>query len=839
MTDEVAEHRKEVKDRIRFAISEGAAEFHEILAACEGADPRFVFECLNELNEKGDAPHTAARASRDVVPQLPAPDPARSQWWFAGEAIESIASRAASRIRVGGGRVLCLGAPSIGLHLHSLKVATVVLDVDPDVVRLVQDGHGADAARSYDAADELPVDLRDSFAVAVLDPPWYDTAANVFLARALAAVRDGGELLVSLPPRLTRPGADRFRGELVDRLLKAGHELLSLERQTVSYLVPRFEEVALAEGIGFRGIPWRRADLLHLRKRTSSSFELDTALQRQSVRAFSRSPREFRVFVGSTQTANNEVMLEPLETYSRNISTRAHAGETPDVWTTEKVGARTGKRELVEEVLRVWSDPAVRTRAAAVEQLSGKYAGQAAHAVAEMDRIFGLWTRFATQPALRTDDEIAEKKQASLTDWAQPASDREHKHDGDKFRGNYQRDRDRILWAGSFRKLGHKTQLFPSDHDDQTRQRLTHSIEVMQLASTISASFGLDRDLVEAGALAHDIGHTPFGHAGEHALHTLFNSIHPKLGGFNHYEHGVDVVRWLEGPYFMSTVTSFHGLNLTSAVAECILKHTYCHGGEGLSTELLLRTGKHAGYVPAGYSHLEGQAVRIADKISYFVSDLEDGLRLGAIATSDLLSCHFFHRPPLNFQLGARVSPYQSFLAQRRNILKILMEDVLVATSKRLARTTPDGVRKATEYMVNHSQEMQHDVSEVWERLQVARLHEDRRVKLANLKATRIVSDLTLLFAASPGLVDADFSSEYARLKSSKYMDYYRGGAGKTVLVQPELLGFVPLERLIGSKHSAKKALEIPVEDLVMAKDFVAGLTDSRARKLHLELLGG
>lgn len=838
MTDEIAEHRNEVKDRIRFAMSEGAKDFYDILVACEGADPRFVFACINELNEK-ETIDTTARASRDVVPQLPAPDPSRSQWWFAGETIESIGGRAASRIRVAGGQVVCLGAPSIGLYLQSQKVSAVVLDVDPDVVALVRLVHGPEAARAYDAVDELPSDLRDSCAVAVVDPPWYEVAANVFLARALSALRDGGELLMSLPPRLTRPGADRFRGELVDRLLKAGHEILSLERQTVLYLVPRFEEAALADGINFRGIPWRRADLLHLRKRSGALLEIKTPLERQSVRVFSRLPQEFRIFLGSRQTANNAVLLEPLDAYSRNISTRAHAGEEPDVWTTEKIGARTGKRELVEDVLCAWSDLTIRTQGAAAERLAEKYGGQAPHVVAEMDRVFGLWSRFATQPALRTDEEIAAKKQISLTEWALTTSEREHKHDGDKFRGDYQRDRDRILWAATFRKLGHKTQLFPSDHDDQTRQRLTHSIEVMQLASTISASFGLDRDLVEAGALAHDIGHTPFGHAGEHALHTLFNTIHSKLGGFNHYEHGVDVVRWLEGPYFISTTTSFHGLNLTSAVAECILKHTYCHDGEGLTTEELLRSGKHADYISKGYCHLEGQAVRIADKISYFVSDLEDGLRLGAITTSDLLSCHFFHRPPLNFQLGGRLSPYQSFLAQRRNILRILMEDVLVATSKRLARMTPDGVRKAGEYMVNHSKAMQHDVSEVWERLQVARLHEDRRVKLANLKATRIVSDLTLLFAASPGLVDADFSSEYARLRSSKYMKYYRDEVGKAVQVQPELLAFVPLERLIGFKHSANKSFEIPVEDLVMAKDFVAGLTDSRARKLHLELLGG
>jgi SAM-dependent methyltransferase len=236
MADETVEHRNEVKDRIRFAISEGASDFHSILEACEGADPRFVFQCIKELNELNEnrTLFGTARASRDVVPQLPAPDPSRSQWWFAGETIESIGNRATSRIRVKGGRVVCLGAPSIALYLNSHGVETLMLDADPDVIGLAHKAYGAEAVREYDAADELPVDLCDSFAVAVIDPPWYDAATNVFLNRALRTLREGGELLMSLPPRLTRPGADRFRGELVDRLLKAGHELLSLERQTVA-----------------------------------------------------------------------------------------------------------------------------------------------------------------------------------------------------------------------------------------------------------------------------------------------------------------------------------------------------------------------------------------------------------------------------------------------------------------------------------------------------------------------------------------------------------------------------------------------------------------------------
>ena len=240
----------------------------------------------------------------------------------------------------------------------------------------------------------------------------------------------------------------------------------------------------------------------------------------------------------------------------------------------------------------------------------------------------GLWTSFASPPPLRTDDEIEARKKSTLSEWATAASAREHTTDpGDIFRVPYQRDRDRVLWSRALRRLAHKTQLFPTEHDDQLRQRLAHTIEVMQLASTIGTSFGLDRDLIEAGALAHDIGHAPFGHAGEHALDRHPGEINSHFGGFNHYEHGMDIVRWHESPYATSRTTSFHGLNLSPEVTECILKHTYYHDGDPQSAKQLRERSKHRAFIPDGYCHLEGQAVRVADKISYFVSDLEDGLR--------------------------------------------------------------------------------------------------------------------------------------------------------------------------------------------------------------------
>ena len=164
------------------------------------------------------------------------------------------------------------------------------------------------------------------------------------------------------------------------------------------------------------------------------------------------------------------------------------------------------------------------------------------------------------------------------------------------------------------------------------------------------------------------------------------------------------------------------------------------------------------------------------------------------------------------------------------------MEDVLVATNKRLARMRPDDVRGAADYTVNHSDDILHDMNEVWERLQRAKLHEDRRVKLANLRAARIVSDLTIVFAVCPQLVEAEFSVEHARLRTTKYIEYYRNQAGASVSIQPCLIDFLSLEHMIDFKHEPGRPVNVKVENLVQAKDFVAGFTDSRARTVHSEL---
>ncbi len=169
-----------------------------------------------------------------------------------------------------------------------------------------------------------------------------------------------------------------------------------------------------------------------------------------------------------------------------------------------------------------------------------------------------------------------------------------------ELRTPYQRDRDRIIHCKSFRRLKHKTQVFLSPEGDHYRTRLTHTLEVSQIARTIARALLLNEDLTEAISLGHDLGHTPFGHAGEHALNALFP------GGFRHYEQSVRIVEKLE--------KNGRGLNLTEEVRNGILCHT---------------TGTEA-------STLEGRVVRLADRIAYINHDIDDAVRAGVLLENDI-----------------------------------------------------------------------------------------------------------------------------------------------------------------------------------------------------------
>ncbi|MDD5347538.1 MAG: deoxyguanosinetriphosphate triphosphohydrolase [Candidatus Omnitrophica bacterium] len=194
---------------------------------------------------------------------------------------------------------------------------------------------------------------------------------------------------------------------------------------------------------------------------------------------------------------------------------------------------------------------------------------------------------------------------------------RVHPEQEHPYRSAYQRDRDRIIHSQAFRLLEYKTQVFVNHEGDYYRTRLTHTLEVSQIARTIAMALGLNVDLTEAIALAHDLGHTPFGHSGEDAL----NELMAAHGGFNHNAHGLRVVDTLEERY-----PDFPGLNLTWEVREGIVKH---------STKFD-RTARIKDLLPDEMPTLETQVVDIADEIAYDNHDLDDGLTSGLLSEGDL-----------------------------------------------------------------------------------------------------------------------------------------------------------------------------------------------------------
>ncbi len=170
------------------------------------------------------------------------------------------------------------------------------------------------------------------------------------------------------------------------------------------------------------------------------------------------------------------------------------------------------------------------------------------------------------------------------------------------------------------------------------------------------------------------------------------------------------------------------------------------------------------------------------------------------------------------------------------------MEDILIASSKRIARlpsSSPNSVRAAGEYTIQHSEEILHDVEEIWTKLQAAKLHKDRRVVSANLHASRIVAELCITYCVMPDLIEKRFKSEYERLNGSKYMDYYRIKVGKKVTLRRDLVGFLPMNLMIGTRYKVGQDLTVPIEDLIIAKDYVAALSDSRATAFHGEIVKG
>ena len=313
-------------------------------------------------------------------------------------------------------------------------------------------------------------------------------------------------------------------------------------------------------------------------------------------------------------------------------------------------------------------------------------------------------------------------------------------------RSEYQRDRDRIIHSVAFRRLEYKTQVFVNHEGDLYRTRLTHSIEVAQIARSIARALQLNEDLTEAIALAHDLGHTPFGHAGQDAL----NECMTEYGGFEHNLQSLRVVDELEERY-----AEFQGLNLTFESREGILKHCSVPHARALG-ELGQR------FIDKTMPGLEAQLTNLADEIAYNSHDVDDGLRSGLIEIGQLESVALFNEP---YQEVIRA--YPDLKSRRtihevvRRIINLQVSDLIETSRNLLQQHKPQNVeeiRRAGRNLIAFSDGMREQHLEL-KRFLREKLYRHYRVHRMTSKASSIIRSLFEVFMNDPRLLhpeDAD-----------------------------------------------------------------------------------
>ena len=300
-------------------------------------------------------------------------------------------------------------------------------------------------------------------------------------------------------------------------------------------------------------------------------------------------------------------------------------------------------------------------------------------------------------------------------------------------RSPWQRDRDRVIHSSAFRKLQYKTQVFVNHEGDYYRTRLTHSIEVAQIARSIARELAIDEDLTEALALAHDLGHPPFGHAGEEAL----NARTKPYGGFDHNAQSLRIVTKLENRY-----AAFDGLNLTWETLEGLAKH---NGPLRHPPPYIAEYNDRHKLDLNTYAGLEAQVAAMADDVAYHSHDLDDGMRAGLFGPDDIQ-----HLPVVGAALArARVSsldvpPPRLRHETIRRVINVFVTDLIVETRRRLDKanpTTADAIRRAKQPMVAFSPAMAEANHAIKEFL-FAHMYRHWRVNRMTTKSRRVTESL-------------------------------------------------------------------------------------------------
>jgi len=346
----------------------------------------------------------------------------------------------------------------------------------------------------------------------------------------------------------------------------------------------------------------------------------------------------------------------------------------------------------------------------------------------------------------------------------------------------FQRDRDRIVHSVSFRRLRHKTQVFVAPDGDHYRVRLTHSIEVAQIGRTVARVLGLNEDLTEALCLAHDLGHPPFGHAGEDALQDAMESA----GGFDHNAHSIRLMTKLEAPY-----PGFDGLNLSWEALEGLAKH---NGPIPAPTWAMAEANGEFDLELDRWPSLEAQVAAVADDIAYDNHDIDDGLRAGLLDLEELIEVPIVKRHWEEIERRhPGLSTGKKLRALVRDQIGTMVGDLIAETRRRIEEAgveSPDDVRSAGRQLAGFSSALSEE-ERALKRFLYTRLYNAAELVPVRTEAQRVVAGLFAAYRDDPSLLPVNWRSD-----------------------------------------------EDDVERLRTIGDFIAGMTDRFAVARHRELVG-
>ena len=343
----------------------------------------------------------------------------------------------------------------------------------------------------------------------------------------------------------------------------------------------------------------------------------------------------------------------------------------------------------------------------------------------------------------------------------------------------FQRDRDRIIHSIAFRRLRHKTQVFVAPDGDHYRVRLTHSLEVAQIGRTIARALGLNEDLTETLCLAHDLGHPPFGHAGEDALQEAMVDA----GGFDHNGHTIRIVTLLETPY-----PGFDGLNLSWEALEGLAKHNGPVSDPGWA---LAEANSQFDLQLDSWPSLEAQVAAIADDIAYDNHDVDDGLRAGLIDLEALLDVPLVRRHwRAIVDRSGELQPDKMQRALVRDLIGTMVGDVIGETQRRVAEAairSADEVRSAGRQLAGFSSELAEE-EKALKLFLYDRLYNAPELVSVRAEAQRVVTGLAKTYRANPELLPVEWRGGDEQYQARRIADFIAGMTDRFAIAQHSTL---------------------------------------------------